>query len=197
MLHLENKTIKVGISIGIYIFIFVAFHIFVARPFIFGKLSQEENNYKELQKKLTQSEKLIRLNPDPKKKLKEIKKKMEEFEKKAASERELPRIIQQLTKKSSQLNIEIISIRPRKDLPFKEEKLPTGVSKEYVEVVLRTPYKTLGEYLRALEELPIVFTIESLLIEGEELEEELSEKERGAREIIATLLISSYTVFKI
>jgi Tfp pilus assembly protein PilO len=190
MVSLKNKTIRVGINISIYLAILLSLHLFVGRP-ILKRLNKEKIQLQDVQNKLSQMQELVRNYPNPRKKMEELKEKMEEFRKKATSEKELPRIIQQLTKKSSELNIEIISIKPIEKVPFKEKPLPQGVSKSYLEVVLKTTYQTLGEYLKALEELPIIFTIESLSIER--FEEEEVKEEKG--KLIITLLISSYTVW--
>ena len=200
MKRIENRIVRVLIDIGIYIFILILAHLFLGRPAI-KKLNKEKKELGELQKELEQKE-----VPNPKKKIEELHKKMEEFKTKSASDRELPKIIRELTKKSSELNIEFISIKPVSEIPFEEKELPQGVSKFYIEVVLKAPYKILGEYLKALEELPVLLTIETLSIEKPEAEEspvqEKSTKRSKSKQspenkVIATLLISSYKVWKI
>ncbi len=190
-----KKTIQVAIRISVYIFIVVGIYI-AGEKFIIKPMNKEKKKLMEIQKKLSQMEKLIREVPDPKKGMEEIRERMKELRKKAVSEEELPRVIQQLTKKSSELKIEIISIKPIKELPFKEGHLPSGVSKAYVEVVLKAPYKKIGEYLKELGSLPVIVTIESLSIE--KLEEEVTSKKKAVeKNLIATLIISSYTIWKI
>ena len=200
MISLKDRTVKVAINIAIIISIFLVLHFFPGR-YIFRMLDKEKKAVGEMQKKLSEIETLVRNNPNPKKKIEEIKAKMEDFKRKAVSEKELPRIIQQLTKKSSELDIEIISIKPIDKPPFKTRELPQGVSKAYIEVVLKAPYKVLSEYIKALGEMPIVFTIESLVFEkfeGMEREKPLGEETtETSRKILATLLISSYSVWKL
>ena len=58
---------------------------------------------------------------------------------------------------------------------------------------LKASYKKIGEYLKVIEKLPIILTLESLSI-TKPAEEEI---EKGENTLIATLVISSYTVWKI
>ncbi len=201
----KNRIVKVGIDIGIYLLILVVLHIFLGRPVI-KLVNKEKEKLRDVQKKLQEMESLVRNIPDPKKKMEKLKKDIEKLKNKSASDKELPRVIRELTKKSSELNIEIISIRPISEIFFEEKELPRGVSKSYIEVVLKAPYKIIGKYLKALEELPIILTIETLSIEKpEELLESTEKKEitkevkkkKEEKKVIATLLISSYTVPKI
>ncbi|MCP4652171.1 MAG: type 4a pilus biogenesis protein PilO [Candidatus Omnitrophica bacterium] len=197
MISTRDKTVKVGIKIAIGILIFIVLHI-VARQIVFKPLDQARKRMEDAQDKLDVSEKLIREYPNPKKKSKEMIDKMEELKKKSVSGKELPRIIQQLTKKSSELSMEIISIRPLEEASFDERKLPQGVSKAYIEVVLKAPYKTLGDFLKALKELPIVFTIEGITIHKFEQmsnRDLVKDGDELAGKLVATLLISSYTVW--
>lgn len=196
---IKNRTVEVIVRIAAYLTVLLLLHFFVARPLVFGKLDKAAAEYSEVQKELTGIEFLIKANPNPKKKLQEIENKMEDFKKKAVSEEELPRVIQQITKKSSELRIEIISIKPLKNVSFSEGSVPRGVSKAYLEVVLRAPYKVLGDYLKSLDELSIIFTIESLSVTGprepEALGQAVAAAERG--EVTAVIILSSYTVWKL
>lgn len=199
MIAVRDRTFRVIIHISVYVGIFLALHFFLGAR-VFNTLDTEQSNMADMQKKLSETEKLIRDNPNPKKKMEEIRAKMEEVEKKAVSENELPRIIQQLTKKSSELNIEIIAIKPIKEVPFQEKNLPQGVTKAYIEVVLRAPYNTIGEYLKALEEMPIIFTVEGVAVEKSDRAEEIrpgkTRREADSKSVITTLLISSYSILK-
>jgi len=188
----ENRILQIAIHISIYTFVLVSLSI-AGDHFITVPLKKIEKKLKDAQSDLAKMEKMIREVPNPKKNIEEIQEKMEELKKKAASRRELPRIIQQLTKKSSELGIEIISIRPLEEISMEGKNLPAGVSKAYVEVVLKASYKKIGEYLKAIKELPIILTLESLSI-AKPVEEEIG---KGENTLIATLVISSYTVWKI
>ncbi len=188
----ENRILQIAIYLSIYTSILVGLFI-GGNHFVVLPLKRIEEELKDAQSELAKMEKMIREVPNPKKNMEEIQKKMEELKKKAASRRELPRIIQQLTKKSSELGIEIISIRPLEET-VREKNLPAGVSKAYVEVTLKASYKKIGEYLKAIKELPIILTLESLFV-TKPAEEEIEKGEENT--LIATLVISSYTVWKI
>ena len=188
----ENRILKIITYLGVYTFILVGLFI-AGNHFIILPLKKVEEKLKDAQSELAKMEKMIREVPNPEKSIEEIQKKIKELKEKAASRRELPRIIQQLTKKSSELGIEIISIRPLEETAIKEKNLPAGVSKAYVEVILKASYKKIGEYLKAIKDLPVILTLESLSI-TKPAEEEMG---KGENTLIATLVISSYTVWKI
>ena len=190
---IKDKTTKVAVNIGIYIAILIVFHLSVGRP-IFKLVDKEKSRCEDFQKSLLAKEELIKAIPNPNKEIREIKGKIKELEKKSISQEKLPKIIQQLTKESSRLNIEIVSIRPVKESPFKEENLPKGVKKVYLEITLKTSYINLGNYLKAIEKLPIIFTIESLVVKRfEETKEKDISREVG-NNLIASLLISGYKI---
>ena len=188
----ENRILQIATYLGVYTFILASLFI-AGNHFIILPLKKVEEELKNAQFELAKMEKMIREVPNPEKNIEEIQKKIEKLKEKAASRRELPRIIQQLTKKSSELGIEIISIRPLEETTMEGKNLPAGVSKAYVEVILKASYKKIGEYLKAIRELPIILTLESLSI-TKPAEEEIG---KGENTLIATLVISSYTVWKI
>jgi len=188
----ENRILQIATYLGVYTFILASLFI-AGNHFIILPLKKVEEKLKNAQFELAKMEKMIREVPNPEKNIEEIQKKIEKLKEKAASRRELPRIIQQLTKKSSELGIEIISIRPLEETTMEGKNLPAGVSKAYVEVILKASYKKIGEYLKAIRELPIILTLESLSI-TKPAEEEIG---KGENTLIATLVISSYTVWKI
>ena len=197
LIAIKDKTLKVVINIGVYLIIFVVIH-FVARTFVFKPLNKEIKLANEMQTKEDEMLELREKFPNPKKKIKEIQEKMAELDRKSTTDEDLPEIIKHLTEKSSELKIEIISIKPSKDVSFTDIDLPRGVSKSYIEMILKAQYKVLGEYLQALVDLPIIFTIEELTIEkpkGIEDDALLAERESSENKIIAKLLISSYTMW--
>jgi Tfp pilus assembly protein PilO len=201
MITIKNRTLKVLINIVIYSAVFSAMHFF-GGMYIFRLADQERKIAEEIQAKLATAQKLVNENPNPKKSIEIIKAQMEELQERAASEKDLPKVIQQLTKKSSDLGVEILSIKPVKALPFKEIALPQGVSKAYIEMTIKSDYRSLGEYLKAMKELPTVFTIESISIEpfNEGAVEDVEAKKKkpsAAGNVIANMLISSYTVYKL
>ncbi len=170
--------------------------------FVGGRLSRYSNRLKEelnnKQRELEEDRRLVQLIPNPQKEIDKIRKGMDELQNRAVTKKELPKIIQQLINKSSELDIEIVSIKPRDDIEIEEEKLPQGVSKAYIEMIIKCPYQTLGEYLKELNELPIIFTIESMYIEKiEELESIINKKKKKEEDIFTTLVLSTYTIWRV
>lgn len=198
MISLKDRTIKVLINIGIYLLIFLFLH-FTAGRWCFKELQREQSDMEDMQGKLEETEKLVKDYPNPEKSIEEIKAKMNELKNKSISEKELPRVIQQLTKKSSELGIDIITIKPTKDLPFTDTNMPSGISKAYIEIVIKTPYKNLGTYLKALDDLPTVYTIERIIIKkAAETEEDVTKKKKEEEgQVVANMIISSYTILQI
>ena len=200
MFGIKNKTLEVGIKIGIGAAILLCAHIFAGRR-VFQALKQEQESARILQEELKQKQEKIRLYPNPKDEMEKIQADMDKLKEKAVSEKELPKIIQQLTKKSSEMGIEIISIKPVKDVGFQDSALPQGVSKAYIEVVMKVTYKTMGEYFKAMKEMPTTFTIESVAITRfEETAEETAADKKSQEEggkLMVKLLISSYTIWKL
>jgi len=201
-LSFKDRTVRVALNIfGVAIF-FIGAHL-VAREVIFKPLAKAHQRLSEAQKHLEDTQKLVHDYPDARTRTKEILTRMDALKEKSVSSKELPKIIQQLTKKTSELKIDIISIKPIEKPEFTETGLPQGVSKAYIEVVVRAPYKTIGDYFKALKEMPILFTIEGITLErssGPENEKGREGKKEGtsaapAGEVIASMLISNYTVW--
>lgn len=201
MVGIQNRTIKALLNILIFFLVLVVMHYTIGRG-ILKQLEKEKANAAAAHAALAANSDLIKANPNPKKSMEEIQQAAEQLKAKAVSENELPKIIQQLTKKTSELGIDIISIKPTKNINFKDESLPQGVSKAYIEVVLKSSYYTIGDYLKVLRELPIIFTVESLSLEKakdmlDETEGNKKKKEYDGGKVIANLLISSYTIWKL
>jgi len=199
---MKDKTLHSVITAGIEILILVAIVFFVGRPLVrYSKqLKQElENKQKELEK----DRQLIQAVPNPQREIEKIRKGMDELQSRAATKKELPKIIQQLINKSSELGIEIVSIKPREDIEAEKEKLPQGVSKAYIEMIIKCPYRILGEYLKQLNELPIIFTIEGMYIEKiEEIESPSGDnsarkKKKKEQDVFTTLILSTYTIWPV
>lgn len=189
MISFKNKTVKWGIVIVSCIIGFGILH------FVIGETANKRlENYKELlkqkQKKVGEIEVLMGQYPDPKKSTGEVKQKQRELEGKFISERELPRAMQMLTEKSSELNMEM-SLKPVRELSFKELPPPQGITKIYLEMEIKAAYTALGDYLKAIEALPITFTVESFHLEREE-----DETGKYTGRILAIIIISSYSTGK-
>jgi len=202
-ISLKDKTLRVALKIAAVIAFFVALHL-VARQVVFIPLAQARKHMDEVQRKLEETQKLVKDYPDARSRTKDIMARMEALKEKSVSSKELPKIIQLLTKKSSELKIDIISIKPTENVDIKEAMLPQGVSKAYIEMVAKAPYTVLGDYLKALKEMPIVFTVEKISLE--KLPEDdvaaarapnKKEDETPGGKVVATMLISSYTVWQL
>jgi len=152
------------------------------------------------QKELSNARRMVRLNPNPQKGIDKIRKGMNQLRNRAVSQKDLPQIIQQLVRKSSELDIEIVSIKPKENIKVRGRELPQGVSKAYIEMIIKCPYDVLGNYLKAISRLPIIFTIESIYIEKIEQIAQKPEIKRKAKKqnyIFATLILSTYAIWKI
>ncbi|MFH1338952.1 MAG: type 4a pilus biogenesis protein PilO [Candidatus Omnitrophota bacterium] len=191
----KTRTNQVIITYSICGLALILLYIFAARP-VSGYSDRLKTGLFSQTQKIDEYESLIRSYPNPEKEIETIEKKIQELKGRAASREQIPRIIQQLAGKTNEFNINTISIRPREDIKYSEEKLIKGVSKVYIEIVMLTPYKVIGDYLKALTELPIILTVEDLSIE----------KQKGApagpgpskdNELIVTLLLSAYMVLEI
>lgn len=212
MLGIKNKTVEVGIKITFVGIAFAAVHLSAGR-WVFKQINDGKAVYENAKVQLDERESMVRKYPNPKKEIEMLKADMENLKKKAVPENEIPKILEQLSRKTSELNIEVVSINPLQELPFEPEPLPQGVSKAYIQVVLNVEYKKLAEYLKALSESTTVFTIEGVTLEKIEDAKNIAvrgakpvesraepkakeKKEEEGGKILATLLISSYTVWQ-
>ena len=195
-LAIKDTTVKSIITAVVEILLLALLVIFLG-----GYLSKRNERLKielaENNEELTKAHTLIKNVPDPQKAIEDLRKSMDELQERSVSKRELPKIIQELITKSSELEIEIISIRPREDIKIKDKNLPQGVSKAYIEMIIKCSYDVLGEYLNALSELSIIFTIENMHIEKiEEIQEVSRTKKEAKNELYTNLLLSTYTLVK-
>ena len=157
------------------------------------------------QEKLKESEGLIRAFPNPQKEIAEIENKAQELRDMGASTRQLPRIIQLLAVPANQLNINVISIRPREDINIETENLPPGVTKVHIELVMNCPYQLFAEYAKAVSSLPTSFIMERMSIEkgGKKTPRRIKPRLRGEKtgdkssELYITMLLSTYLILEI
>ncbi|MBN1793357.1 MAG: type 4a pilus biogenesis protein PilO [Candidatus Omnitrophica bacterium] len=114
---------------------------------------------------ISENEKMIFRVPDPNKEIQLLKERIQRLSEQASSKEEIPKIIQQLARKTTELNIDVISIIPREDLKDLAEDLPAGVSKVYIEIRISCAYRQVAEYIKELGNLATLFTVEDLVIE--------------------------------
>ena len=145
-------------------------------------LQKEKTRVHALSEELKEIQTLIEKCPDAQDKIIKAKSAAREFEKKICSERELPRVIQQLASSAQNLNIEIVSIRPLKGNVLKED-MPQGINKNYVEVVVKGSFKTLQDYLASLDKTSMILTVDAFNIV------DLN------HEVEAELIIGSYSLY--
>ena len=197
---IKDRTLKSIVTAAVEIVILMLLVIFLGGPLSkYSKSLKKEFDVK--QKELKRDRELMRKVPNPQKEINKIREGMNELHKRAVSRKELPRIIQQLVKKSSELNIEIVSIKPIENVKETNTKLPQGVSKAYIKMIIKCPYQTLGDYLKALNSLPIIFTIEGIFIEKiEEIDSSSpnsKSKKKKSQDIFTTLILSTYTIWQV
>ena len=184
------RTRKLVVTCLVYGLILILLYIFVARS-ISGYSARLKTKIAAQSQKIKEYERLIRAFPNPEKEIEDIEKRIQELKAKEANRKQLPQVIQQLARKTNELNINTISIKPREDIRPTEEKLIQGVSKVYIEIVMLSPYHVVGEYLKALTELPTILTVESLSIERKQ-ESTTRSGISGTNELLVTLLLSTY-----
>lgn len=184
MKDLKGKEVIIVVLISVMALILAYGLLYIPKSREIIKLQKEATKiYNEIES----VEKMINRVPNPKKEIELLQERLQRLKEKATDKEQLPKIIQQLFRKTGELNIEVISIKPH---DYVEEKgssnLPEGVSKAYIEVNIRCPYRALVNYIEALNSLPLLFTIENLSIEkpGLDISEVLS----------VNLLLSTYVM---
>ena len=114
---------------------------------------------------ITQYQQMVQREPNPDKAIEALQVRIRRFNERASRREEIPRIVQQLSQNATPLDIEVVGISPREDLNVKASgTLPEGVSKVFMEVRLRCPYKALGQYIEKLNSLAALFTVEDLKV---------------------------------
>lgn len=191
----KSKTTKTIISCLIGGLILILLYIFPARM-----ITRYSNNLKadliSRTQKIKECENLIRAYPNPEKEIETIEKKIQELEAKVTGGEQIPRIIQQLVRKSTELEIDIISIKPVENIKASQRQVIEGVRKVYIEIMMLAPYKVAGEYLKALTELPIILTVEGLTVEKKQETTRASVSAKNNK-LLVTLLLSAYMVLEI
>ncbi|MBU0694553.1 MAG: hypothetical protein KKC11_07815 [Candidatus Omnitrophica bacterium] len=181
----QMKTpLKAIVIVCVNVLILLSLIIFLLTPLIkySGKLKKEIEAKKE---EALQAQDLIKSVSNPQEEIDKIKAESGELKNKLVSSQELPRIIVQLINKSSEFDIEVVSIKPWQEEKTEDKTPPSnvsggsipmdktprsipvdksskGTSKACIEMIIESSYKALGEYLRGLSDLPIILTIESV-----------------------------------
>lgn len=196
------ETIAIGSA---FLLVLILLYAFPGRA-LFKQKSRLKSEFLDHQEKLKESESMIRAFPNPQKEIADIENKAQELRDMGASTRQLPRIIQLLAMPANQLNINVISIRPREDINIEPENLPPGVTKVHIELIMNCSYQLYAEYAQAISKLPTSFVIERMSLEKKEAEEDpRSEPARTSpdkttdksSELHITMLLSTYLILEI
>jgi Tfp pilus assembly protein PilO len=151
-----------SISLGVCLLVYLA----VGRPVL--KYSDSlKAEFARKQAKLLESQELVRSVPNTLKAIDEIKVKLQEFQDLGVSKKQIPRLMQILGQTASERSITVISLRPREDVKSEEAAMPSGINRIYLEIVITCNYQALADYIKAVNELPNAFRVESLTIEKE------------------------------
>jgi Tfp pilus assembly protein PilO len=145
-----------SVSLGVWLLVY----IFVGRP-VLKYFDSVKAEFRQKQAKLLESQELVRSLPNPEKAINEIKDKLQEFQDLGVSKKQIPRLMQILGQTASERNIAVVSLRPREDIKSEESGLPAGIDKIYLEIVLSCNYQSLADYIKAANELPTAFKVES------------------------------------
>lgn len=143
--------------VTILVFIFV----YIPNSQKLGRLRKECN---DLNKHIEAAQAKIKNMPDPEKDIIVMNEKLKEAQDKFVRADQLPRVIEQLFKKTTDLNIEVISMRPREFSPQGEGASLQANNKIYIEVKMRCNYVELGKYIESLGNLRSLFTVEDISI---------------------------------
>jgi Tfp pilus assembly protein PilO len=192
----KDRTIRVIAKIVIVIFSLVLIYV-GGQKLALTPMVKAKKRLEEVQKNLKDIEVLVKDNPDPKKKIEDIKTRIDDLDKKSVTEKDIAKGMKILTQKSAGMNVEIVAVKPikEKELTFKDSNVPAGIAKTYMEVSCKATYKDLAEYIKAIKDMPVTFTIEGIIIDKISEDEELNKKkkEEGGK-VMAVMLISSYSL---
>jgi Tfp pilus assembly protein PilO len=156
-----NRVSYIFIFTAVFIGVLLVIYVLVGRPvlkYTYGLKAE----FEQKQSRLGESQELVRSLPNPQKAISEIKAKMQEFQDLVGSKKQIPRLMQLLGQTASERNITVVSLRPREDIKSDNSPLPVGISKIYLEMVLVCGYQTLADYVKAVNDLPQSFNVESL-----------------------------------
>ncbi|MFH1398055.1 MAG: hypothetical protein ABIH27_05865 [Candidatus Omnitrophota bacterium] len=203
MIKEKDKFIRIAVYISASLGILFLVYFLVGKPVI-GYSNRLKKEFKSRQAKLKESESLVRSMPNPTKAIEDIEDRVQEFNDMGVSRRQLPKLIQILAGLTSNSNINLISIRPRDDIHSGNEDLPPGISKVYVEMIINCSYRTLGEYIKSLNEKAASFSIESITIYRKESNVEAAEAKKSSEKtdekpvsLVITLLLSTYMIWEL
>jgi len=108
--------------------------------------------------------------------------KINDLERRILPRRDLTHVLEQLAERTKDYNIRIISMKPK---PADEEKANPDLPylSLPIEIEMRCRYLDLGRYLEALRAQPLLFNMESLLIQPEG---------KGSSRLVVQMVLTAY-----
>ena len=157
-MHSNTKALT---ALAIIILLFLLFHLFIQRP-----VSQEyyrlQERSRELGPLLTQAQLELLGLPGVRDEIQLLNRQLKLVKEKYPDS--IPPVVGYITEAAAELGLDISS----REEPTSWKDLP-GVEKRLIRVEGRGAYRTVGEFLKSLEQLPIRLSVSGLEIEGEEM----------------------------
>ncbi|MFH1902892.1 MAG: type 4a pilus biogenesis protein PilO [Candidatus Omnitrophota bacterium] len=142
--------------------VLIFFYAFFYRPQA-KRMERFQGELKDVTGNLKEAEGKSALLPSARKRISQLEEEFVFLQKKVPEEEDLPSAVQSLVKEAKRLGIIIVALAPSEKKEGKSEL--TSFS---LKVELESSYQTLARYLKAIEELPRLFTVEDLMVEKSE-----------------------------
>ena len=174
----NEKAVGIMVACGLALMLFYGF-FYRPQSKRLGKLQEE---LKSITSGLKEKEAKALILPSVKEKVLELEDEFISLQERVPEEENLPRVIQTLAKEAEKLGITIVAIAPagKSEVKSKVKRFP-------IEIDVESPYWLLASYLKAIEDLPALFTVDDLVIE---------KREGILPNLKVRLLVSSYSLAK-
>lgn len=182
----QYKTNKLIISSAMYIVVLILVYFFVGR-LVFRYAEKIKSQFHAKTAELKESYDLIQSFPKQGIAIEDIEKKTLELKDRSATKGQISRVVREVTNKTRDSGVAIVSIRPREDIKSDYENLPVGVNKVFIELQVRATYERIEKYFEALSQMQIILTIESVSLEKDE-----PAQVKG--ELSVNLIVSTFTI---
>jgi len=154
----EKIFVGIGVvAIGLIVFFF---RLYLPTNNQLNRLQDELNSTQE---KLEKVKREVSTLPEIKEKTTLAKERLSILEKKLPDEQNIPEIVNLLSKELSKLDLELISLIPTSRGKREGEEM----ERVEIEIIMESSYRTLGEYLKTIENLPRLFKVKDLSIAKE------------------------------
>ena len=158
----------------------IFFYAFFYRPQA-KRMERFQEELKKITGNLKEAEGKSALLPSVRKRISQLEEEFVFLQKKVPEEEDLPAAVQSLAKEAKRLGIIIVALAPSEK---KEEK--SELTSFSLKMELESSYQTLARYLEAIEELPLLVTVEDLVVE---------KPEEGSN-LRVQVLVNSYSLAK-